>query len=210
MLKQVSEMTVLKYNYGEHGVFELRRRDSYLVNSESKEITTNWSACYYYHDWDNMMGKFGDLKPGQDVDFNRSVATFFPVQNHEKVEAGLKRFTNEIEELQTLLGACINVLPIAEIKEPLQLATPPPEVKESSPIIDKGKGKADAKEGSTEMGTPKVNGQRGKGKAEEEGWTKVGTPKMSDQKGKGKVVNSTPNTVKKRQDVRTTYGVRAE
>jgi hypothetical protein len=210
MLKQVSEMTVLRYNYNEHGVFELRRRDSYLVNSESKEITTNWSACYYYHDWDNMMGKFGDLKPGQDVDFNRSVATFFPVQNHEKVEAGLKRFTNEIEELQTLLGACINVLPVAEIKEPLQLATPPPEVKESPPIINKGKGKADEEQNRTEVGTPKVNGQKGKGKAGEEGWTEVGTPKMSDQKGKGKMVDSTPNTAKKRQDVRKTYGVRPE
>ena len=227
MLKQVSEMTVLKYNYKEHGVFELRRRDSYLVNSDNKAISTNWSACYYYHDWDNMMGKFADLKPGQDVGFNRSVATFFPVQNHEKVDAGLKRFTNEIEELQTLLGAGIKQLPSVESEEPSQLAKRPPEVKDSSSIIDNGKGQAEEDEERTVVGTPIVNGQNGRGTATEEertevvtpkvnsqtsngkgkadakeGQIEVVTPKANSQKGKGKAVGSTPNTAKKRQDGR--------
>ena len=117
-LNKVSEMTILRYNHKNEGVFELRRRDTYLVNSSSKEITTDWSACYYYPEWDNMMGEFGDLKPGQDVAFKRSVASFFPVQNHEKPGAGLKRFTNEIEELQALLAICIEELPQVGIDSP--------------------------------------------------------------------------------------------
>lgn len=211
MLKQVSEMTILKYNFKDQGVFELRRRDSYLMNSDSKDITTDWSACYYYHDWDNLMGKFGDLMPGQDVDFNRSVATFFPVENHEKVEAGLKRFTNEIEELQTLLGVCINELPAVKVQEPSQLPTPPPEANGHSPIIDKGKGKAE--EGHwTHMGEATVNGapaptNKGKGKADSGQWTVVSEVKVNGapahtNKGKGRATGTSPNISKKRPEPR--------
>lgn len=180
MLKQVSEMIILKYKFKNQGVFELRRRDSYLANSDSKAIKTDWSACYYYQDWDNLMGKFGDLKPGQDVDFNRSVATFFPVENHEKLEAGLKRFTNEIEELQTLLGVCINKLPIVEVNEPSQQSTPPPEVNGHSPDIDKSKDNADRGRWN-DLDPASLDGGR-----------------AHVDKGKGKAFDTSANTANKR------------
>lgn len=195
MPKQVSEMTILKFNYKDQGVFELRRRDSYLMDSDPKAITTDWSACYYYHEWDNMMGKFGDLKPGQDVDFNRSVATFFPIENHEKMEVGLRRFTNEIEELQTLLGQAINQLPDVVVQKLSQLPTPPAEVNGQTKNIDTGEGKV--KEGHwTQVNDARMNSgpthdDNGKGRAGEGQWTHVsharkngGPPHSNNGKGK--------------------------
>ena len=113
MLNRISEITILRYDYKEKGIFELRRRDVYSVGvtGASKDIRSDWSALYYYREWDNDMGQFADLKPGQDVDFQRSVTRFFPAGTDEKQEAGLKRFTNEIEELQILLAICIDELP---------------------------------------------------------------------------------------------------
>jgi hypothetical protein len=194
-LRMVSEMTILKWNCKERGVFELRRRDSYLVNSDFKAITTDWSACYYYHEWDNMMGKFGDLKPGQDVDFNRSVTTFFPVENHESLETGLKRFTNEIEELQALLRASIDKLPEIKVEEPSQVPTPPPEVNGKSSNVGRGEGKTVEGEGNA-VDETKVNGgpvhtSKGKDKAEDGEWTAVSDAKPNGgpapiNKGKGK------------------------
>lgn len=182
MLNKISEITILRYIFKEKGVFELRRRDAYSpgVTGGSKEIRSDWSATYYYREWDNDMGQFADLKPGQDVDFRRSVTTFFPASTDEKQEAGLKRFTNEIEELQTLLGICIDALPQAGTNGE---ATKTEANGASANLETNGESKTE------------VNGTR-----QDIGSSQAKGASAGDSKGKGKAIaeSTSPNTSKKR------------
>ncbi|EXJ84785.1 hypothetical protein A1O3_05457 [Capronia epimyces CBS 606.96] len=113
-LKTVSELTVKKWRFKDtDGFFELRRKELYderQVQYSSSPVETRWHALYYYPEWDNLMGEFGTLKPGEDVSWPISVATFFPesgVADGRALPQGFKNFINEVEEIQDLLAEAI-------------------------------------------------------------------------------------------------------
>jgi len=125
-LRRVSEISVTRFLFKDtEGRFELRRKDIYDEapgQASAVPIDTEWTAAYYYHEWDNLYGTFAYLKPGQDVGWERDLATFFPEGMAEDdaralPRGGFKSFMREIEEIQDLLGNAIDNLPRAETKE---------------------------------------------------------------------------------------------
>jgi hypothetical protein len=115
-LQYVSEVTFLKYRFKDtDGVFELRRKDTYDLRpgtESNSPIDTRWHALYYYPEWDNLMGEFANIRPGEDVKWVKSVATFFPESGDQytALPVGFKTFMNEVEEIQDLLAEAINRL----------------------------------------------------------------------------------------------------
>ncbi|ETI21095.1 hypothetical protein G647_07439 [Cladophialophora carrionii CBS 160.54] len=115
-LQFVSELTFLKYRFkNTDGVFELRRKDTYDLRpgtENNSPLETRWHALYYYPEWDNLMGEFANIRPGEDVKWAKSVATFFPESGDQwtALPMGFKNFMNEVEEIQDLLAEAINRL----------------------------------------------------------------------------------------------------
>ena len=111
-LQRVSELTILKWRFRmTDGIFELRRKDTYDLRPgrEGSSVETRWHALYYYPEWDNLMGDFASIKPGEDVKWVKSVATFFPEGGDQwtALPQGFKNFINEVEEIQDLLAEAI-------------------------------------------------------------------------------------------------------
>lgn len=112
-LNFVSELTMLKWRFKNgDGVFELRRKDTYNVRQGQESggpIDTRWHALYYYPEWDRLMGDFASIKPGEDVEWVKSAATFFPEGGDEwsALPRGFKTFITEVEEIQDLLAEAI-------------------------------------------------------------------------------------------------------
>ncbi|EXJ55535.1 hypothetical protein A1O7_08463 [Cladophialophora yegresii CBS 114405] len=115
-LQFVSELTLLKYRFkNTDGVFELRRKDTYDLRpgkENNSPFETRWHALYYYPEWDNLMGEFANIRPGEDVKWAKSVATFFPESGDQwtALPMGFKNFMNEVEEIQNLLSEAISRL----------------------------------------------------------------------------------------------------
>ncbi|KAI1615112.1 hypothetical protein EDD37DRAFT_609012 [Exophiala viscosa] len=115
-VQTMSELTVIKWRFkNTHGIFELRRKDVYdeapgLRSPGPKE--TRWHALYYYPEWDNLMGQFATVKPGEDITWTKSVATFFPESDKmgRALPQGFKNFITEVEEIQDLLAEAIGKL----------------------------------------------------------------------------------------------------
>lgn len=114
-LQTVSELTIKKWRFKDtDGIFELRRKEVYddrMGQYSSSPVATRWHALYYYPEWDNLMGEFGMLKPGEDVSWAKSVATFFPesgIDDGRALPQGFKKFINEVEEIQDLLAEAIS------------------------------------------------------------------------------------------------------
>ena len=112
-LQRVSELTMLKWRFkNTDGVLELRRKDTYDLRpgrDTSGPIESRWHALYYYPEWDNLMGDFASIKPGEDVKWVKSVATFFPEGGDQwtALPLGFKTFINEVEEIHDLLAEAI-------------------------------------------------------------------------------------------------------
>jgi len=116
-LRAVSELTVLRWRFkSTDGFFELRRKDVYDERAGTRSpgpAETRWHALYYYPEWDNLMGEFANIKPGEDISWAKSVATFFPESGDSDGRAlpqGFKKFLAEVEEIQDLLAEAIGKL----------------------------------------------------------------------------------------------------
>jgi hypothetical protein len=96
------------------GIFELRRKDIYshsVGHTSTKPIDSRWHGLYYYPEWDNLMGQFANARPGEDVEWHKSLATFFPESGEDMGLALPKGFKNcmaEVEQIQDLLKEAIN------------------------------------------------------------------------------------------------------
>ena len=109
-LRSVSEITVMRWRYKDtDGIFELRRKDVYdetVGRYNAIPVSTSWYGLYYYSEWDNLLGEFANVNPGEDISWEKSVATFFPESNNDDGKAlpqGFKSFITEVEEIQDLL-----------------------------------------------------------------------------------------------------------
>lgn len=115
-VRKVHELTMVRWRFRQtDGVFELRRKDVYDDSKKhqcSSPIETRWHALYYYPEWDNLMGHFSTIKPGEDITWKKSVATFFPESDRSgrALPKGFKNFMTEVEEIQGLLGEAISTL----------------------------------------------------------------------------------------------------
>ncbi|KIY01289.1 uncharacterized protein Z520_02841 [Fonsecaea multimorphosa CBS 102226] len=115
-LQRVAELITLRWRFkSTDGVFELRRKDTYdeLPGRESPApAETRWHALYYYPQWDNLMGEFASVKPGEDIRWVKSVATFIPEggDQYAALPKGFKNFISEVEEIQDLLAEAIHRL----------------------------------------------------------------------------------------------------
>ena len=113
-LHYVSELIMLKWRFkNTDGIFELRRKDTYDLRpgrESGSPVETRWHALYYYPEWDNLMSEFASVKPGEDVKWIKSVATFFPEGGDQwtALPQGFKNFINEVEEIQDLLAEAIS------------------------------------------------------------------------------------------------------
>ncbi|KAK5044601.1 hypothetical protein LTR84_010615 [Exophiala bonariae] len=118
-LREVSEITTMRWCFKEtDGVFELRRKDIYEYNTSKRAgilRRSTWHAVYYYPEWDNLMGQFGSVRPGQVVDWEKSIMTFFPEDEDASglaLPKGFKGFMAEVDEVQELLGDAIRQLAV--------------------------------------------------------------------------------------------------
>ncbi|KIX04295.1 uncharacterized protein Z518_05162 [Rhinocladiella mackenziei CBS 650.93] len=114
-LSNVSELIVVRWRFKQtDGIFELRRKDVYDERPGRRSpgpIRSSWHALYYYPEWDNLLGEFATVKPGEDVSWVKSAATFFPESNNDDGRAlpqGFKNFITEVEEIQDLLAEAIS------------------------------------------------------------------------------------------------------
>jgi hypothetical protein len=107
-LSRVTELTTKRYRFKDtDGIFEITRRDEYPEapgQSRPNPESTTWSASYYYPEWDNLLGEYAYLEPGQQVSWQPYLQTFFPEEKTAPKSAGFKRFIKEVEELQNLLS----------------------------------------------------------------------------------------------------------
>lgn len=116
-LRNVSELAVVRWRFkSTDGFFELRRKDVFDERPGTKNlgpIDTRWHALYYYPEWDNLMGEFAHVTPGENIGWEKSVATFFPEsanQDGPALPKGFKNFINEVEEIQDILAEAIGKL----------------------------------------------------------------------------------------------------
>jgi len=116
-LRRVSEITIVRYHFkGTDGLFELRREDVYEEgNPSATPVKSDWTAAYYYPEWDNLLSQFGYIRPGENVDWVKSIATFFPdsrdADDSRSLPKGLKVFMQEVEQIQDLLSIAMADLP---------------------------------------------------------------------------------------------------
>lgn len=115
-LTTVRETTVVKYSFKEtRGTFEIRRTD--IFNAKPGELSpvairTEWSANYYYAGWDSLLSDFGNIEPGEDIEWQRDLKTFFPKvadeDNPQALPTSFKDFMKEVNELQILITKAIS------------------------------------------------------------------------------------------------------
>ena len=103
---RVTELTTVKYRFKDtDGKFELTRKDEYDESpqqTKSLPVTSTWSASYYYPEWDNLLGEYAYIQPGEQVTWQPSLAAFFPPRNGEAASMGFKKFIEEVKELQKI------------------------------------------------------------------------------------------------------------
>lgn len=114
-LTTMRETSISKYRFKDtRGTFEIRRTDQFNCKpgeSSPDSQRTEWSAAYYYAGWDNLLSAFANIDPGQDVEWKRDLATFFPKvedsNNPQILPKGFKNFMKEVDEIQTLISRAI-------------------------------------------------------------------------------------------------------
>ena len=114
-LRQLTEVTLRRYRFkNTEGVFELRRKDMYDEtpgHSSSLPISTQWSAAYYYPEWDFLLGQLAGLDPGEQPNWPLELPTFFRDSPNVERPDGFRKFMREVEEIQDLLADAVANLP---------------------------------------------------------------------------------------------------
>lgn len=111
------EISIARFNFkGPDARFELIRKDIFEAGAVDQSIPskTEWSAHYYYPEWDSLLGEFGNLKGGDQVTWERSMQSFFiPILAKNDLRPLPKTFggfMNEAEQLQIILHNAIELL----------------------------------------------------------------------------------------------------
>lgn len=120
----VVENTIARYTFKDtQGTFEIRRRDFFQQSGGfgTAPDWIEWQAVYYYSEWDSLMGQFANIEPGEDVEWNRDLSTFFPKITDEDepkiLPNGYKKFMKEVEEIRALLTRAAEGVPGSTIPE---------------------------------------------------------------------------------------------
>lgn len=125
-LRQVEEISIARFRYkAGNGYLEIQRKDIYPQSDQMRAfpIRSDWSAKYYYPEWDNILGQFASLEPGQDITWPRKLSTLFgdarnPMDCKLKgVPAGFKSFIEEVLEISAFLHDGMQALPNVEADE---------------------------------------------------------------------------------------------
>ena len=122
-LIQTEEIQVARFRFKQgDGYFELHRRDIYDERTKTATpMTSIWTAWYYYPEWDNILGEFASLRPGEEVPWRRNLGTFFinPKATHDSraLPRGFDAFMGEVEEISALLQDAIDRLPEVEVED---------------------------------------------------------------------------------------------
>jgi hypothetical protein len=119
-LSKVEENHIARLRFKQgHGSFELQRKDIY--NEQPKTSTpmeSRWTARYYYPEWDNLMGHFASVEPGEEVPWARTLSTFFidPKATHDAraLPKGFDGFIKEVQKISRLLQTAMERLPEGE------------------------------------------------------------------------------------------------
>ncbi|KEF54090.1 uncharacterized protein A1O9_09885 [Exophiala aquamarina CBS 119918] len=116
-LRSISDLTTMKWRFkNTDAVFELRRKDIYTYTPGKQTSVlqeSRWHAIYYYPEWDNLMGQFANVKPGENVRWVKTLATFFPEDEEDTglaLPKGFQNFITEVEEVQDRLAEAISLL----------------------------------------------------------------------------------------------------
>ena len=115
-LYRVEEIYVARFRFKQgNGYFELQRKDIYSEHEKTATpLRSIWTARYYYPEWDNIMGEFASLKPGEEVRWARNLGTFFvdpkAAYDSRVLPRGFEAFMEEIQELSALLQEAIEKL----------------------------------------------------------------------------------------------------
>ncbi|KIV93631.1 hypothetical protein PV10_04831 [Exophiala mesophila] len=114
-LESVSDITVMRWRFKDtDGIFELRRKDTFDTEGGAlPREPSKWHAFYYYQEWDNLMSELASARPGEEVSWGKSVATFFPENGEDEglaLPKGFQSFMDEVEDVQRLLAEAISKL----------------------------------------------------------------------------------------------------
>lgn len=116
-LMRVEEITIARFPFkSTDGTFEIHRKDVFdELHAGSLPTDVKYEAKYYYREWDMLMAEFANIKPGEEVSWNKDLSGFFrdpkSVDDTRPLPMGLKAFVKEIEEISALLGQAIESLP---------------------------------------------------------------------------------------------------
>ena len=103
----VTELTTITYDLRDTDAkFQLTRKDEYpqtQYGTEAGPPISRLSASYFYPNWDNLLGAYAYLQPGGQVEWQPSLSTFFPDTSGEGRAHGLKKFMDEIREIQRVI-----------------------------------------------------------------------------------------------------------
>jgi hypothetical protein len=104
----VTELRTVTYDLRDTvAKLELTRKDEYQqtqYGTEAGPPVSRLSASYFYPNWDNLLGDYAYLQPGGQVEWQPSLSTFFPDTSGEGKAKGLKKFMEEIREIQRVLA----------------------------------------------------------------------------------------------------------
>lgn len=120
-LFRTEEIHVARFRFKQgFGYFELQRKDIYEERSKTATpVQSFWSARYYYPEWDNILGEFASLRPGEEVPWPRKLGTFFidpkATQDFRALPKGFDAFMREVGEISALLQDAIDRLPEVEL-----------------------------------------------------------------------------------------------
>jgi hypothetical protein len=107
----VTELTTITYDVRDTDAkFELTRKDEYAqtqYGTQTGPPISRLFASYFYPNWDNLLGAYASLQPGEQVEWQPSLSTFFPDTTSEGKPKGLKKFIEEVKQIQRVLGGKI-------------------------------------------------------------------------------------------------------
>ena len=107
----VTELTTITYDVRDTDAkFELTRKDEYeqtQYGTQTGPPISRLFASYFYPNWDNLLGAYASLQPGEQVEWQPSLSTFFPDTTSEGKPKGLKKFMEEVKQIQRVLGGKI-------------------------------------------------------------------------------------------------------
>jgi hypothetical protein len=104
----VTELATITYELrNTDAKFELTRKDEYQqtqYGTDAGPPVSRLSGSFFYPNWDSLLGQYAYLQPGGQVDWQPSLSTFFPDASGDGKAKGLKKFMDEIREVQLVLA----------------------------------------------------------------------------------------------------------